>query len=61
MNIPIIVLIIVFILIAVRQIGNVKLKIWQIMLGGAISVILTDNISFEKAIKTPKIALEPEN
>jgi len=52
LNIPIIVLIIVFILIAVRQIGNVKLKIWQIMLGGAISVILTDNISFEKAIKT---------
>ncbi len=52
MNIPLIVLIIVFILISVRQIGNVKLKIWQIMLFGAISVILTGNISFEKAIKS---------
>lgn len=43
--IPIIVLGIVFILIAVRQIGNVKLQIWQIMLFGAIVVLITGQIS----------------
>ena len=35
MNIPIVTLAIVFLLIAVRQIGNLRLAIWQIMLGGA--------------------------
>ncbi|MEM5797772.1 MAG: anion transporter [Candidatus Aenigmatarchaeota archaeon] len=43
--IPIIVLGIVFILIAIRQIGNVKLQIWQIMLFGAIVVLITGQIS----------------
>ena len=37
--IAIIVLLIVFILIAVRKIGNVKLQIWQIMSLGAIMVL----------------------
>jgi Na+/H+ antiporter NhaD/arsenite permease-like protein len=45
MVIPIIVLFIVFALIAVRKIGNVKLQIWQIMLFGAIIVLLTGQIS----------------
>jgi hypothetical protein len=31
--ISIIVLLIVFLLIAVRQVGNIRLQIWQIMLG----------------------------
>ncbi|OIN83970.1 putative membrane protein [Francisella sp. TX07-6608] len=45
MIIPIIVLIGVFILIAIRQIGNIKLQIWQIMLLGAIIVLITQQIS----------------
>lgn len=49
MIIPIIILFIVFILIAIRQVGNVKLDIWQIMLGGAILVLLLGQISFNDA------------
>jgi Na+/H+ antiporter NhaD/arsenite permease-like protein len=43
--IPIIVLAIVFVLIATRRIGNIKLQIWQIMLLGAITVLVTGQIS----------------
>ncbi len=39
--IPLIVLTIVFILIAVRRIGSVDLRIWQVMLIGAVVVVLT--------------------
>jgi Na+/H+ antiporter NhaD/arsenite permease-like protein len=45
MIIPIIVLGIVFTLIAVRQVGNVRLQIWQAMLGGAVVVLLTGQIT----------------
>lgn len=45
MNISIITLAVVFLLIAIRQIGNIRLKIWQVMLGGALTVILTGAIS----------------
>jgi Na+/H+ antiporter NhaD/arsenite permease-like protein len=45
-----IILIIVFVLIAIRQVGNVKLKIWQIMAGGAAAVLLTGQISIGDAI-----------
>ena len=41
---PIIVLAIVFILIATRRIGNIRLQIWQIMLFGAFTVLLTGQI-----------------
>jgi Na+/H+ antiporter NhaD/arsenite permease-like protein len=41
----IIILIAVFVLIAVRQVGKVKLRIWQVMLGGAVAVLLTGEIS----------------
>lgn len=51
MIIPIVVLFIVFILISVRQVGKVKLAIWQIMLGGAILVLLLGQISFQDAFK----------
>jgi Na+/H+ antiporter NhaD/arsenite permease-like protein len=50
--IPVIVLLIVFILIAVRQIGNIRLQIWQIMLLGAASVMLSGQISPERALKS---------
>lgn len=52
MMIPIIILAIVFILIAVRQIGNIKLQIWQIMLFGAIGVLITGQISPYDALKS---------
>jgi Na+/H+ antiporter NhaD/arsenite permease-like protein len=45
MIIPIIVLVMVFVLIATRRIGNIKLQIWQIMLFGAIAVLATGQIS----------------
>ena len=52
MIIPIIILAIVFTLIAVRQIGNIKLQIWQIMLFGAIAVLITGQITFLDAFKS---------
>jgi Na+/H+ antiporter NhaD/arsenite permease-like protein len=45
MVIPIIVLAIVFILIAVRRIGEIRLQIWQVMFGGAVTVLLTGQIT----------------
>ena len=50
--IPIIVLLAVFILIAVRQVGNFRLRIWQIMLGGALVVLVTGQISPLAALKS---------
>lgn len=51
MNISIIVLIVVFTGIAIRQIGNIKLQIWQVMLFGAIAVLLTRQIALLDALK----------
>lgn len=39
------ILAIVFVLIAVRQVGRVRLQIWQVVLGGAVAVLLTGQIS----------------
>ncbi len=50
--VSIIILLIVFVLIAVRQIGNIKLQIWQIMLLGALGVLLTRQISPSSALKS---------
>jgi Na+/H+ antiporter NhaD/arsenite permease-like protein len=50
--IPLIVLLIVFVLIAVRQIGNIRMQIWQIMLLGAIVVLLTRQISPQNALRS---------
>jgi len=50
--ISIAVLSIVFLLIAIRQIGNMKLQIWQIMFGGAIAVLLFEQISFTAAFSS---------
>ncbi len=41
----IIVLAISFVLIAIRQIGSIRLQIWQIILGGAVIVLITGQIS----------------
>jgi Na+/H+ antiporter NhaD/arsenite permease-like protein len=45
----IIILIIVFLLIAVRQVGNIKLQIWQVMIVGALAVLITRQITFSAA------------
>ena len=45
----VIVLAVSFVLIAVRQIGRIRLQIWQIILGGAIVVLLTGQISVSAA------------
>jgi len=50
--ISIIILLIVFLLIAIRQIGNIRLQIWQIMLFGALSVLITKQITFSEALKS---------
>lgn len=50
-NISAIALAAVLILIAVRQVGGLRLQIWQIMLMGAMAVILTGQISIPDAIR----------
>jgi len=50
--IPIIILAIVFFLIAIRQIGNIRLQIWQVMLFGAAAVLVTGQISLQNAFNT---------
>lgn len=50
--IPVIVLVVVFALIAIRQVGSVKLQIWQIMAFGALVVLVTGQIAPMDAIKS---------
>lgn len=45
LSIAVVVLFVVFILIAVRQIGRVRFQIWQVMFGGALAVLVTLQIS----------------
>jgi Na+/H+ antiporter NhaD/arsenite permease-like protein len=45
------VLAVVFLLIAVRQVGRFKLRIWQIMFGGACIVLLTGQITPPDALR----------
>jgi Na+/H+ antiporter NhaD/arsenite permease-like protein len=49
--VSIIVLLVVFVLIAVRQIGRFRLQIWQAMLLGAVTVLLTGQISPTNALQ----------
>jgi Na+/H+ antiporter NhaD/arsenite permease-like protein len=49
-NISLITLVIVFVLIAVRKIGNIRLQIWHVMLFGALAVLLTGQISPTSAL-----------
>ncbi|NTV27318.1 MAG: anion transporter, partial [Methanothrix sp.] len=51
-SISAIVLVVVFFLIAIRQVGSLKLQIWQIMLFGALCVALLGQISPEEAIRS---------
>jgi Na+/H+ antiporter NhaD/arsenite permease-like protein len=43
------VLAVVFLLIAIRQVGRFTIRIWQVMLGGALAVLLTGRISLPDA------------
>jgi len=45
------ILVAVLVLISARQIGKLKLQIWQIMLGGALAVVLTGQISLYNAAR----------
>jgi Na+/H+ antiporter NhaD/arsenite permease-like protein len=51
MNIPLLVMIAVFVLIAVRKIGAFTIRIWQSMTAGALIVLLTGDISGNDALK----------
>jgi len=51
MMLPVIVLCLVFLLTIIRQIGNIRLDLWQIMGLGAIAVLITGQISLSKAIE----------
>ena len=48
--IPVIVLAAVFLLIAIRQVGGFHFKIWQIMLGGALAVLITGQVTLHDAL-----------
>jgi Na+/H+ antiporter NhaD/arsenite permease-like protein len=48
--VSVIVLLVVFVLIVVRRIGRFRLQIWQAMLLGALTVLLTGQISPSKAL-----------
>jgi Na+/H+ antiporter NhaD/arsenite permease-like protein len=49
--ISIIILLVVFILIAVRQFVNIRYQIWQVMLAGAFGILVTGQISPLNALK----------
>ena len=52
MNFTVIVLAVVFVLIAVRRVGNIRLQIWQVMLAGAAVMLLTGQITPTRALKS---------
>ena len=55
MLVSIVILAIVFLLIAVRKIGSIRLEIWQIMVFGAVAALLTGQISLVSALKAVNI------
>lgn len=51
MNLSVAVLLMVFVLIAVRQVGGLRLQIWHIMTGGALMVLLLGEITVLSAVE----------
>lgn len=51
-NIPLLALTAVFLAIAVRQIGSLRVQIWQAMLLGAVVVLVTESISVASALQS---------
>ncbi|MCX5859625.1 MAG: SLC13 family permease, partial [Proteobacteria bacterium] len=52
MQFPVIVLFLVFLLIAVRQVGRFRLRIWQIMTVGAVLVLVSGRIPAGRALES---------
>ncbi|MDD5224117.1 MAG: anion transporter [bacterium] len=52
MQFPVIVLFLVFLLIAVRQVGRFRLRIWQIMTAGAVIVLASGRIPAGRALES---------
>lgn len=50
MSLPLAVILVVFVLIAIRKIGKVTFKIWQVMTAAALFLILTKQISVKDAL-----------
>jgi Na+/H+ antiporter NhaD/arsenite permease-like protein len=50
MNIPLTALLVVFLLVAVRRVGRVRIAIWQAMTGGALVVLATGAITPAQAV-----------
>lgn len=48
---PVAILAVVFLLIAVRQVGGFRFRIWQVMCGGAAAVLLTGQIGLQDSIR----------
>lgn len=55
MDPALIILLAVFILIAVRQVGRFRFRIWQVMTAGAVAVLLTGSISLPDAAKSVNV------
>jgi len=53
--IAVIILAAVFLLIAVRQVGRFTIRIWQVMLAGALAVLLTGQIALSDALRAINI------
>ncbi len=55
-NIPLVVILIVFLLIAMRRLGRLRFAIWQVMVAGAAAVLLTGQIGVGEAFR----AVDPD-
>ena len=55
MELALIILLAVFLLIAVRQVGRFRFRIWQVMCAGAVAVLITGQISFPDAVRSINI------
>ncbi|MDP3904406.1 MAG: anion transporter, partial [Methylococcaceae bacterium] len=51
MTISLAVLVVVFLLIAIRKIGHLQIKIWQVMMAGALVLLATGEIGWSDALK----------
>jgi Na+/H+ antiporter NhaD/arsenite permease-like protein len=52
MELALIILVAVFLLIAIRQVGRFRFRIWQVMCAGAIAVLITGQISPADAVRS---------
>lgn len=55
MELALIILLAVFLLIAVRQVGRFRFRIWQVMCAGAVAVLITGQISLPDAARSVNI------